>query len=120
MKKTFENLFMREEARDLYVQIQKHFETEKIKDEFFKNEILKAVYKIASSIARGYEVDISNVTEWLKKAKGYTGRTKTMAYIWEELGYFNAEMTEDIVGKSGKIAAGIYKFLISKKKKTTE
>lgn len=115
--KTFEKLFMREEARDLYVHLQQLFENKKNKDVFFKTEMLRSVTTIGGTMAQGYETSLAWTEPYLREAKGYVGIVKNLAYIGEKLQYFTHEELEDITNRCSKIAAGLYKLMTSRTKK---
>ncbi len=112
---TFEKLYMREDARDLYGYIYELFKSKKNNDEFFKTEILRWALLIGGTIAQWYEINIGDVKGHLTEAKGFCGVVKNLAYIGEKIGYFDNTELEEILGKCSKIAAGIYKFTTSKK-----
>lgn len=114
---TFEKLYMREDARDLYTYLYELFKSKKNEDEFFKTEILRGTLLIWWTIAQGYEINIGDVKGHLAEAKGFCGVVKNLAYIGEKIGYFDDTELEEILGKCWKIAAGIYKFTTAKKKK---
>jgi len=114
---TFEKLYMREDAKTLCVRLHKHFQDTKLKDERFTKNMLNATMSIATTISKGYEINISQVHAYLLEAKGFCGITKTMAYLGKDLGYFDQEAMEHVLNNASKMAAGLYKFMHSKKPK---
>jgi len=109
---TFEKLFMREESQNLYIQLHKHFLEEEFKDEFFRTNLLKAVLSVSSTIAEGYERSMKEgLTASFYDAKSYLWKVKTLVYLWKDLQYFNQEEFDDIMGKTSKMGAGLYKFI---------
>lgn len=113
---TFEKLYMREDARDLYTYLHELFEKKKNKDDFFKTEMLRWVLLIGGTIAQWYEINLGDVKWHLTEAKWFCGVVKNLAYIGEKIWYFDSTELEEILGKCSKIAAGIYKFTTAKKK----
>jgi len=115
--KTFEKLFMREEWVSLYVWFQKHFQENKIQDTTFTYLTLKYAFRVSSTMARGYETNMSQVKDFLQKSKGYVGDLKTLIYVGQQLGYFDEENVKDLLAKCSKIWAGLYKFIVSQRPK---
>jgi len=118
--KTFEKLFMWEDGISLYARFQNHFTEKKIKNQYFVWQILKSTFRISSTMARWYEINIANVQDYLQKAKGYVGDVKTLIYIWQQLDYFTEEEVIELVWKCSKIAAWLYKFMAAKNSKIAE
>lgn len=72
---------------------------------------------IWGTIAQGYEISLGEVNAYLREAKGFAWVCKNTAYIWLELGYFSQDECDEILNRCSKIAAGLYKFMTSRKKK---
>ncbi len=117
-KRWFELLFIREEAKNLFLRLHKEISNNWNKDYFFKDQILRASLSISNNIAEWYErkwnkefirfLNIANWSAW---------ETRNMLIIWKELNIFNENEFNKNLESVNKISGWIYKLIKNKTEK---
>ena len=108
--KTFEDLWIWQEARALIKEIYSDFgeKTPSRRDFGFRSQIQKAGISIMNNIAEGFERRTdADFARFLDIAKGSCGEVRSMYYAGEDLGYMNAEQAASRRQKAAAISAGI-------------
>lgn len=118
-KNWFELLFIREEAKNLFLKLHKKLSDIWNKDYFFKDQILRASLSISNNIAEWYErkwdkefIRFLNIANWS------AGETRNMLIIWKELQIFNENEFNKNLESINKISGWIYKLIKNKTEKS--
>jgi len=118
-KKWFELLFIREEAKNLFLRLHKEISNNWNKDYFFKDQILRASLSISNNIAEWYErkwnkefIRFLNIANWS------VWETRNMLIIWKELNIFNENQFNRNLESVNKISGWIYKLIKNKTEKS--
>lgn len=102
-KNTFEDLFVRKESNDLFLELYKVFSDKTFKDHFFKDQILRAALSISNNIAEWYERETNKeFIRFLYIARWSCGEVRNMIIIAEKLDMLdknNIEKWKDILVK---------------------
>jgi len=108
--KTFEDLSVWLEAKELFKKIYLSFKSSK--DYYFKDQICRASLSVVNNIAEGYERQTQKeFRQFLYIAKGSCGEVRSMLKIAEELELIKskeaAEITDDCLRLSKMLASFI-------------
>ena len=106
MAKTFEGLFIWQEARTLVIDIYKMMSEHH--DYGFRDQIQRAAVSIMNNIAEGFDSGSdAKFANFFDIAKGSCSEVRSMLYLCEDLGYCTAEQRESLQNSTKQIAAGI-------------
>ena len=108
--KTFEDLWIWQEARKLVILIYKDFgkETSGYNDFGFKDQIQRAGISIMNNTAEGYErPSKADYARFLDIAKGSCGEVRSMYYTAEDLEYVTKDIANNRRERAVKISKGI-------------
>jgi len=113
-KKTFENLFIWNESKDLFINFYKKFNDWKFNNYFFRDQILRATLSISNNIAEWYEKrSAKELSRFLFIAKWSTWEVRNMLIVWKELWYFEDSQFEECLKTLNQISSWIF-WLIKK------
>lgn len=106
MVKSFENLFIWQEARELVNDIYHMMESHK--DYGFRDQIQRAAVSIMNNIAEGFDSGSeARFSNFLDISKGSCSEVRSMLYLCEDLGICDNERRAELQLKSKQISAGI-------------
>ena len=108
--KTFEDLWIWQQARELVKQVYSDFGegTAGGRDFGFRNQIQRAGISIMNNIAEGFErASDAEFARFLDIAKGSCGEVRSMYYPAEDIGYVTSSSAAERREKTKQIAAGI-------------
>lgn len=81
-----------------------------------KDQIIRSSVSIPSNIAEGYESATNKeYMRYLAIAKGSCGELRTQLYILRELGKFDNALIDELIEKTRKISAMLYKLIKTRK-----
>ncbi|MFA5747568.1 MAG: four helix bundle protein [Candidatus Absconditabacterales bacterium] len=110
--KTFEKLYIRQESKELFLEIYKIVNEKTFKDYFYKDQILRATLSISNNIAEGKERGTNKeFIRFLYIARGSCGEVRNMIIIAKELLLIDNKVTELIMDKLIKISSGIKRLI---------
>lgn len=85
-KNTFEDLFVRQESNNLFLELYKIFSDKQFKDYFFRDQLLRAILSISNNIAEWYERETDKeFVRFLYVARWSCGESRNMIIIAEKL-----------------------------------
>lgn len=118
MIKSFENLFIWQEARILTNEV--YSIVGQSKDYGFKDQIQRAVVSIMNNIAEGFESGSNaKFINFLNIANGSCSEVRSMLYLCEDFHYCDEQKRIELQAKTRQISAGI-KTLITKLSSTSD
>ena len=118
MAKSFEDLFIWQEARTLTNEV--YNIVDKSNDYGFKEQIQRAVVSIMNNIAEGFESGSNaKIINFLNIANGSCSEVRSMLYLCEDFHYCDEQKRTELQSASRQISAGI-KSLISRLTSTSE
>lgn len=107
---SFEDIIAWQKAKDAVVVIYKL--TASLKDYSFKDQICRAVVSIMNNIAEEYERDTNlELKRFLYISKGSCGEVRSMIYLGEDLKYFNAIDSQNMLDKTAEISKMLSGFI---------
>ena len=119
MVKSFENLFIWQEARILVNCIYHMMENQK--DYGFRDQIQRAAVSIMNNIAEGFDSGSdAKFSNFLDISKGSCSEVRSMLYLCEDLGICDNEQRAELQLKSKQISAGITNLISHLHKDTKE
>lgn len=114
--KTFENLFIRQESKKIFIDFYNKFSNSEFRDYFFKDQILRSSLSISNNIAEWFErMTNKELIYFLYIAKWSSWETRNMILIWKELNFITKEEFDNYNSSLIKISAWINKLINSKK-----
>jgi len=88
--KTFENLYIWQESKNIFIDLYSIFNKSNFRDYFFKDQILRASLSISNNIAEWFERETNKeFVRFLYIAKWSCWEVRNMLIIWKELWYFD-------------------------------
>ncbi len=91
-KNSFENLFIRQESNNLFLEAYAIFSEKTFKDYFFKDQILRAILSISNNIAEWYERETDKeFVRFLYIARWSCGESRNMIILAEKLNLVDKE-----------------------------
>jgi len=111
-KNTFENLFIRKEAKQIFITLYKKLNESTFRDYFFKDQILRSALSISNNIAEWQERQTEKeFARFLYIAKWSAGETRNMLLIGKDLWYFNDEEYKIALEQINKISWGLHNLI---------
>jgi four helix bundle protein len=103
---TFENLYIRQEATKLFLEMYGIFNKTTFRDYFFKDQLLRATLSISNNIAEGYERETKKeLIRFLFIAKGSAGEVRNMVLLAKKLDYIEESYTLTTLKRLNQISA---------------
>jgi four helix bundle protein len=88
--KTFENLYIWQESKNIFIDLYKLVSKNDFKDYFFKDQLLRASLSISNNIAEWFERETKKeFVRFLYISKWSCWEVRNMMIIWKELWYFD-------------------------------
>ena len=111
--KSFEDLPVWQNARELAVLVYRTTSKGKLKEEYgLKNQIQRAVVSISSNIAEGFERGSKReFIQFLYIAKGSCGELRSQMYIAKDLGYLDNSDSETLIKSASNTSKQINGFI---------
>lgn len=107
-KETFESLFVRQLAKDLFCDL--YVDCSTWKDYYLKDQLLRAILSISNNIAAWYERQTENeLIRFLYIARGSAGEVRSMFLIAKKLNLLWDEKLEKYFESINKISSWIYR-----------
>ena len=108
MGRSFENLYVWQESRELINTIYKIMSS--CRDYGFKDQIQRAAVSIMNNIAEGFESGSdAKFLNFLNISRGSCAEVRSMLYLCEDLGFCTKEEREQLQSQLRKITSGIVK-----------
>ena len=106
MGRSFENLYVWQESRELINTIYKIMSS--CRDYGFKDQIQRAAVSIMNNIAEGFESGSdAKFLNFLNISRGSCAEVRSMLYLCEDLGFCTKEEREQLQSQLRKITSGI-------------
>ena len=116
MGRSFENLYVWQESRELINTIYKIMSS--CRDYGFKDQIQRAAVSIMNNIAEGFESGSdAKFLNFLNISRGSCAEVRSMLYLCEDLGFCTKDKHEQLQSQLRKITSGIVKLSDSISKK---
>lgn len=113
--KRFEDLEVWKESMRLAAQVYEL--TAEWRDQGLKDQMQRAAVSIPSNIAEGYERDANReFIRFLNYAKGSSGELRTQVYLAVRLNRFGEPISGQLLEKTRKISAMLYKYIQVRKR----
>jgi len=111
--KSFEDLPVWQNARELAVLVYRTTSKGKLKEDYgLKNQIQRAVVSISSNIAEGFERGSKReFIQFLYIAKGSCGELRSQLYIAKDLGYLDNSDSETLIKSASNTSKQINGFI---------
>ena len=112
----FEDLEVWKEGLKLSIDIYKLFKS--TRDFAFRDQVQRSAVSIPSNIAEGYERQTNKeFIHFLFIAKGSCGELRSQIHIAKAVGMITKEEAEEIMDKTKKISAMLYKLIEARKQR---
>ena len=106
MGRSFENLYVWQESRELIKTIYKMMSS--CRDYGFKDQIQRAAVSIMNNIAEGFESGSdAKFLNFLNISRGSCAEVRSMLYLCEDLGFCSKEEREQLQSQLRRITSGI-------------
>ncbi len=110
----FEDLIIWQEGIALSIEIYQLFKNSK--DYGLKDQLNRASVSIPSNVAEGFERQTNKeFVQYLFIAKGSCGEVRTQLYLANKLGIISDEKANELIEKTKKISAMLYKYIQTRK-----
>jgi len=112
MANSFEDLFIRQQAKWLFLAIHEIFAHSEFREYYFRDQILRATLSISNNIAEGYErVSHKEEKQFFAYAKWSCGEVRSMLIIAVELWYIDDSKKKILIIAAKKISAWLQKLI---------
>ena len=106
----FEDLFIWKEAKELVLEIYKHFKSNN--DFSFRDQIQRSAVSVMNNIAEGFERSSDvDFKRFLFISKSSCGEVRSMLHLAVELNYIEADKQQLLLEKTKRLSSSIMNFI---------